>query len=91
MGKTRGCRGIARSERGFRSWQARRLEDQLNVLGVESDIKTYPAAGHSYMSEHTGLMAKLSSWGPMKVGFNTEAAEDSWRRVDAFFAKHLAP
>lgn len=70
---------------------AERLEDQLNVLGVESDIKTYPAAGHSYMSEHTGLMAKLSSWGPMKVGFNTEAAEDSWRRVDAFFAKHLAP
>jgi carboxymethylenebutenolidase len=66
-----------------------RLEDHLTVLGVENDIKVYPDAGHSYMSEHTGLMTKLASWGPMKVGFNPGAAEDSWRRVDAFFAKHL--
>lgn len=68
---------------------AARLEDHLNVLGVENDIKVYPDAGHSYMSEHTGLLNKLASWGPMKVGFNPKAAEDSWRRVDAFFAEHL--
>ncbi len=68
---------------------AARLEDHLNVLGVENDIKLYPDAGHSYMSEHTGLLNKLASWGPMKVGFNPAATEDSWRRVEAFFAKHL--
>ncbi|MCO5202067.1 MAG: dienelactone hydrolase family protein [Chloroflexi bacterium] len=68
---------------------AARLEDHLNVLGVENDIKLYPDAGHSYMSEHTGLMAKLASWGPMKVGFDPAAAEDSWRRVETFFAEHL--
>ncbi|GMV84564.1 MAG: carboxymethylenebutenolidase [Dehalococcoidia bacterium] len=68
---------------------AERLEDHLNVLGVENDIKLYADAGHGYMSEHTGAMAKLLSWGPMKVGFRPEAAEDSWRRVDAFFADHL--
>lgn len=68
---------------------AARLEDHLAVLGVENDIKLYPNAGHSYMSEHTGLMNRLASWGPMKVGFNAGAAEDSWRRVDAFFAEHL--
>jgi carboxymethylenebutenolidase len=68
---------------------AARLEEHLAVLGVENDIKLYPDAGHSYMSEHTGAMAKLSSWGPMKVGFNPAAAEDSWLRVDAFFADHL--
>ena len=68
---------------------AARLEDHLAVLGVENDIKVYPDAGHSYMSEHTGLMNKLASWGPMKVGFNPKAAEDSWHRVDAFFAEHL--
>lgn len=34
-------------------------------------------------------MAKASSYGPMKVGFNPDAAEDSWRRVEAFFAEHL--
>ncbi len=68
---------------------AARLEDHLNVLGVENDIKLYPDAGHSYMSEHAGLLNRLASWGPMRVGFNPEAAEDSWRRVDAFFAEHL--
>lgn len=68
---------------------AERLEHHLDVLGVENDIKTYADAGHSYMSHHTGPLAKLSSWGPMKVGFHPAAAEDSWRRVDAFFARHL--
>ncbi len=70
---------------------AARLEDHLTVLGVENDIKLYSEAGHSYMSEHKGLMNRLASWGPMKVGFNPKAAEDSWRRVDAFFAEHLGP
>ncbi|MBE0608052.1 MAG: dienelactone hydrolase family protein [Dehalococcoidia bacterium] len=70
---------------------AARLEDHLTVLGVENDVKVYPDAGHSYMSEHKGLMNRLASWGPLKVGFNPKAAEDSWRRVDAFFADHLGP
>lgn len=70
---------------------AERLERHLDVLGVDHDVRTYPAAGHSYMSEHTGMLAKLSSWGPMKVGFDADAAADSWRRVDAFFARHLGP
>lgn len=68
-----------------------KLEKILAGFGIEHDVKVYPDAGHSFMSEHTGLMAKLNSWGPMKVGFNAEAAEDSWKRVEAFFAKHLAP
>jgi carboxymethylenebutenolidase len=54
-------------------------------------MKVYPEAGHSFMSEHKGLMARLNSRGPMKVGFDAEAAEDSWQRVEAFFARHLAP
>jgi dienelactone hydrolase len=41
------------------------------------------------MSEHAGLLNRVASWGPMRVGFNAGAAEDSWRRVDAFFAEHL--
>ncbi len=66
-----------------------RLERHLEALGVPHDITTYPGAGHSYMSDHSGLMARVNAWGPMKVGFNPEAAEDSWRRVQAFFAEHL--
>lgn len=66
-----------------------RLARHLQVLGVPHDIVTYPDAGHSYMSDHKGIAAKVNSWGPMKVGFHPESAEDSWRRVDAFFDQHL--
>ena len=65
------------------------LERHLTALGVPHDVQTYPDAGHSYMSDHRGALAKVSSWGPMKVGYNGEAAEDSWRRIETFFAEHL--
>jgi carboxymethylenebutenolidase len=66
-----------------------KLERHLRELGVPSDIVTYPKAGHSFLSDHKGFIAKLNAWGPTKVGFNPAAAEDSWRRIDAFFAEHL--
>ena len=66
-----------------------RLERRLEQLGKAHGVKTYPDAGHSYMSDHHGMLAKLSSWGPMKVGYNPEAAEDSWQRIEAFFGEHL--
>jgi carboxymethylenebutenolidase len=69
--------------------RAERLEKMLAELGVEHDVKEYPGAGHSFMSNHSGTLATLASYGPMKVGFNPAAAEDSWKRVEAFFAKHL--
>ena len=69
--------------------QAALLEQALEQCGIDHDIRVYPDAGHSYMSVHHGLMAKLNSWGPMKLGFNPEAADDSWRRVETFFAAHL--
>jgi carboxymethylenebutenolidase len=67
----------------------RRLGGQLKELGIEHDVETYPDAGHSYLSDHTGFFARLNAVGPMHVGFNPTAAEDSWRRVDAFFERHL--
>ena len=54
-------------------------------------MRVYPDAGHSYMSDHKGLLARVNSWGPMKLGYNAEAAEDSWRRVEAFFGERLWP
>jgi carboxymethylenebutenolidase len=66
-----------------------RLAGHLQGSGVPGDVVTYPAAGHSYMSDHRGVAAKLSSWGPMRVGYNQDAAEDSWRRIEAFFGEHL--
>jgi carboxymethylenebutenolidase len=68
---------------------AGRLRAHLESLGVDHDIVVYPDAGHSYMSPHRGPITKLMSWGPMKVAYNEAAAEDSWRRIEAFFARHL--
>lgn len=69
--------------------QGRRLEKLLTENGVEHDVKIYDGAGHSFMSRHEGTLATLAAYGPMKVGYNHDAAEDSWKRIDAFFARHL--
>lgn len=69
--------------------QGRRLEATLTRLNIPHDVVIYPGAGHSYMNRHTGPLARVGAWGPMKVGFDPAAAEDSWRRIAAFFAEHL--
>lgn len=66
-----------------------RLEAALTDRAVDHDVKVYPDAGHGYMSSHGGLFARLNRAGPMKVGFNAAAADDSWDRIEAFFASHL--
>jgi carboxymethylenebutenolidase len=69
--------------------QGARLVRHLEALGVPHDVRVYPQAGHSYMSPHTGVMATLGAWGPMKVGWDPEAEADSWRRMETFFRTHL--
>jgi carboxymethylenebutenolidase len=80
--------GYGERDKMFAS-QGKRLERLLTDLGVDHDVKLYPGAGHSYMSRHDGVLAKLAARGPMRVGYNAAAAEDSWRRIDSFFASHL--
>lgn len=67
----------------------RRLEKILTELGIDHDVKIYPDAGHSFMSQNHGLLASIGRIGPMKAGYNPAAAEDSWQRIEAFFARHL--
>lgn len=69
--------------------QGDRLRRLLDELGVEHDIVTYPHCGHSYMNQHSGWIAWLGRMGPMRVGYDESAAEDSWRRMLSFFARHL--
>ncbi len=70
--------------------QGRRLERHLDVLGVPHDVRVYPGAGHSYMSQHEPHWYDgLAKHGPMRVGYNQAAADDSWRRMLAFFSAHL--
>jgi carboxymethylenebutenolidase len=69
--------------------QGRRLEAHLEQLSVPHDVRIYPDAGHSYMSQHTGVMATIAAWGPMKVGWSAAAEADSWERMAAFLRAHL--
>ena len=70
--------------------QGRRLERHLQSLGIPHEVKIYPDVGHSYMNDFgDGLLAKIMRSTPMHAGYDEDAAEDSWRRMLAFFEKHL--
>ena len=63
----------------------------LAKAGIPNDIKTYPDAGHSFMSQHDGLLMAMMRRGPMNVAHDPDAAEDAWGRMLGFFGEHLAP
>lgn len=68
-----------------------RLERHLDKLGVEHDICSYADAGHSYMNNHqSAVFRRLGAKTPLRAAYNTTAAEDSWARVEAFFAATFA-
>jgi carboxymethylenebutenolidase len=66
-----------------------RLERALTALGVPHDIKVYPGAGHRFMNKPPGVLAPLAD--AARMGYHETAAEDSWRRILAFFHDHLRP
>src|SRR5262249_3129214 len=69
---------------------AHRLEKFLSELGIAHDVKLYPGVGHGYMNDHGGgLLSQIARRTPMHAGYDEAAAEDSWRRMLAFFAEHL--
>lgn len=70
---------------------AGRLEAALEALGVEHDVKTYPDAGHSFMSRLDGPVGWIGRRLPMHAGYHESSAEDAWTRMLAFFGRHLAP
>ncbi|HLH59263.1 MAG TPA: dienelactone hydrolase family protein [Streptosporangiaceae bacterium] len=64
-----------------------RLEKALTALGVPHDVKVYGGAGHRFMNRTSGPRASLL--GLARMAYHEEAAEDSWRRILAFFGDHL--
>lgn len=74
-------------DRGLRG-HPERLGRALTALGVEHDLKTYPAAGHSFLNRPGGALA-LVLGKVFGAGYHGPSAEDAWRRVHAFFDTHL--
>ena len=78
-GRDRGLRGAAATLGATLSW-----------LGVEHDVKEYPTATHSVLIDAPNgpvvlrPLIKVAGIGPDPV-----AAADAWRRIEAFFARHL--
>ena len=70
--------------------QGRRLKRHLESLGTPHDVEIYPGVGHSYMNDFGGgPIARLGRYTPLHAAYDEEAAEDSWRRMLAFFEEHL--
>jgi carboxymethylenebutenolidase len=69
--------------------QGRRLDRLLEELGIPRDVEIYDGTGHSFMSPHEGLLARIMAFGPMAVGYDEAAAEHSWERMLRFFRTHL--
>ncbi len=71
--------------------QGRRLEQFLTELDVPHEVRFYPEAGHSYMNHSGwGWANRLINRTPFQIGYQEEAAEDSWTRMLAFFGQHLS-
>jgi carboxymethylenebutenolidase len=68
---------------------AARLEEALERLGIEHDVKTYPGAGHGFLSKHGPWLTRIERVSPMGGGYDETAAEDAWARMLTFFGTHL--
>lgn len=66
-----------------------RLAAHLKQIGVRHDVKTYPEAGHSFMSWYGGINGLLGPLTPLRARYHEPSAEDAWSRVLAFFTANL--
>ncbi|MDQ0849047.1 carboxymethylenebutenolidase [Arthrobacter sp. B3I9] len=69
---------------------AAKLESVLDELGVEHDVKEFPAAGHAFLNDtEKGPKALLPLFRVMGIGPHPQSAPEAWKRIEDHFAKHL--
>ena len=77
-------------DRMFRRF-AEPLDAGLARAGIPHDVKRYPGVGHSFMNrgDEDHPVVRRIARPLMAVGYDEDAAEDAWRRIEAFFAVYL--
>jgi carboxymethylenebutenolidase len=65
------------ADRGIPSDDVKAFDAALSKAGKTFDVKIYDGAGHAFMNPNN------------KQGYVRTAADDAWKRIDAFFAKYL--
>ncbi|WP_058041659.1 dienelactone hydrolase family protein [Streptomyces roseifaciens] len=78
-------------DRAFRGY-ADPLRNALERAGVPHDVEVYPDAGHSFFNhaDNVPLLMRPVMRAVMGIGPEPASAADAWRRIEAFFAEHLA-
>jgi carboxymethylenebutenolidase len=67
--------------------QPQRLQHRLSACDVPFDIKTYPDAGHSFLTDgHHPIASAVMVH--MHAGFVADAAHDAWGRIDSWLEQH---
>jgi carboxymethylenebutenolidase len=68
------------------------MESALTKAGIAHDIKEYPLANHAFMNPGPAGPKALRPIMTKVVGMKPypEEAADAWRRIEEFFARHLA-
>lgn len=69
---------------------AAKLETALTSVGVEHDVREYPAAGHAFLNDaQVGPRLLWPLFRVAGVGPHPQASAEAWPRIEAFFAQHL--
>ncbi|MET0187896.1 MAG: dienelactone hydrolase family protein [Pseudonocardia sediminis] len=74
---------------GFIGNYGDKLDADLTRAGVAHDVKTYPEAGHSFMTRTEGVSGAIASRSPMHAEYHEASATDAMNRVLTFFREHL--
>lgn len=64
-------------DKDFTTSHGQKLDSTLDHYNIPHDIKIYPNSRHSFFNTE-------------RSSYNEEAAKDSWQRIMAFFAEHIA-
>lgn len=87
LGPTIGCYGGR--DRMFRG-KAALLEAKLTERGVPHEVRTYPSAGHAFLTPGRHPVAAFLTRGLLNVSWDPEVADEAWSHILTFFEKHLA-